>query len=535
LHANTFANDGYAHHYWVDGSPFAGDVQIDSSHWATVLVGTLGAGGPGYFVLNVSSPSAFSASNVMLDATDTSATSALTGQTITNGPKAGQPVLNYIGNQFNQPVMALFSSNQSAQIMRINTSSANPDWAVIMGNGYNSVSGVPVLLIQSLTEPGMPLYTVSATCTGTADCVAAGNGLGAPRAVDVDGNGTADIVYAGDLMGNLWKFDISDLNPANWKVAYGGKPMFTAVGPTGAPQPITSAPVAVPNPYGHGGFLVAFGTGKNLTDADTADQNLNSVYGLYDAQVIGVQAVAPADSGSQSSRIRLTEPPPNTFCNGSSGAAARYGCLYQQSGGAISEGTSQTATDANGNSVTVTSNISSKNVTDDGIAAMGQPPAGGSGATMLGWYYDIPEVANGNAAKVLANPSMMDGNTLVFYSQNVASSSGTGVSSGGATSAPDSTSESGSSTESCDPTTASGPITTVNFFNILTGNYPDNTITIGNQTYNAGHGNRFQMGGTTYLQNGANSLSQAGKGGIGLTSKTNVTEPGKVIGWRILR
>ncbi|MDR1968275.1 MAG: hypothetical protein LBQ32_06220, partial [Burkholderiaceae bacterium] len=61
---SAFRNADYTHRYWVDGSPFSGDAQLDASsygsgtsgannpgHWATVLAGALGAGGPGYFVL----------------------------------------------------------------------------------------------------------------------------------------------------------------------------------------------------------------------------------------------------------------------------------------------------------------------------------------------------------------------------------------------------------------------------------------------------------------------------------------------------
>ena len=41
------------------------------------------------------------------------------------------------------------------------------------------------------------------------------NGLGTPAVIDKDLNGTADIAYAGDLFGNLYRFDISNANPAN--------------------------------------------------------------------------------------------------------------------------------------------------------------------------------------------------------------------------------------------------------------------------------------------------------------------------------
>ena len=519
LHLNTFASASYMHHYWVDGSPFSGDFQTNDCtgttlvcHWATALVGTLGAGGPGYFVLNVSDPSLFASESnasrlVLLDATNPAS----------SGNKTVQAAAGYIGSQFSQPTLS--TNTQSAQIVRINTTGATPDWAVIMGNGYNSANGSPVLLIQSLTETGMPLYMVvatpatPATCGATASSTApdycTGNGLSGPRVVDVDGNGTADIVYAGDLQGNLWKFDISSTDSTQWKVAYGGKPMFTAVGPTGQPQPITSAPVVMPNPSGEGGFLVAFGTGRNLTDADMADTNLNSVYGLYDAQKLSVTEPDPA-SASQNSMMVLTDPPPNTFCSSSTGGATRYDCLYQQTGGSMRLGTAQ----KDGNGLMVTSNASTGDT-----PGVGQPPAGG-GSAKLGWYYDIPETDNGNAAKVLGNPFVIPGNTLEFYSVNVASTTGTGAVS--------------SATESCNGSVASGAITTVNFLDILSGNYTENTISVGTLKFPPGKGNRFRIDGvTTYLRNGDDAVNAVGADGQ-IKAEAQLP-PGKRVGWRILQ
>ncbi|MFP3648450.1 PilC/PilY family type IV pilus protein, partial [Paraburkholderia sp. SIMBA_054] len=54
------------------------------------------------------------------------------------------------------------------------------------------------------------------------------NGLSAPVAWDIDGNGTVDTVYAGDMLGNVWKFDLGASTPASWSVANGGDPLFQA-------------------------------------------------------------------------------------------------------------------------------------------------------------------------------------------------------------------------------------------------------------------------------------------------------------------
>ena len=66
------------------------------------------------------------------------------------------------------------------------------------------------------------------------------NGLPAPGGADTNGDGKVDFVYAGDLGGHVWKFDLSGATVASWVVAYGGDPLFSAVNGTGKAQPITT-------------------------------------------------------------------------------------------------------------------------------------------------------------------------------------------------------------------------------------------------------------------------------------------------------
>ena len=551
------AFDGtYVHRYWVDGGMFGGDAQLDTGsygmgtgsstydagapgHWATVLVGTLGAGGPGYFVLDVTKPDAIMDTDnlknaVLIDATDLGPGGPLAKQTVPGGqtpeaappgdtpeaettpgepPEAGTPVPGYIGHQFSPPVMDMYNrTGQPEQIVRINTRQKEGEWAVIMGNGYNSKSGLPVLLIQSLsqkTEDGaLSLYTVAATCTlpSPADCVAAGNGLSAPRPVDVDGNGTADFVYAGDLLGNLWKFDISSVDRKDWKVAYGEKPMFTAVGPGGKAQPITSAPVAVPHP--RGGLMVGFGTGRNLTAGDPSDKEPNSFYALYDQQKISAGLVTIVDGKPpvKAARIGLqeSEADPAAFCAAGSGQAARYTtCLYQRGQGALgapSDGlsTGQTSAPADGEKI--------------------------DGDPMRGWYYDIPgDTGDAAAAKVLANPMMVGEGVALFYSDNVASSTSLSVQ--------------GNGSESCGSSTiASSPVRTLNYFDLFTGAPPPGNliVTAGGATYTFGGGqkNRFRISGVgQFIRSGPNRV--VGNGGSGAyIEPLGTTLRG---GWRIIR
>src|SRR5690606_23477803 len=100
----------------------------------------------------------------------------------------------------------------------------NGDWAAIIGNGYHSDSGRAYLLIVNL-QTGELIKKIATDAS-------IHNGLSSPALVDSSGDRRIDIVYAGDLQGNVWKFDLSHSDPARWGVAYqsgsSNHPLFTA-------------------------------------------------------------------------------------------------------------------------------------------------------------------------------------------------------------------------------------------------------------------------------------------------------------------
>lgn len=269
----------YTHRYFVDGSPFTGDAYIDTVNtistapaWKTVLVGTLGAGGKGYFILNITDPAQFTASNAAnLVITDTTATTDAD-----------------IGAIFSQPVMDDAVANKSRQIVKMN----GGRWAAVLGNGYNSTNEAPVLVVQyldgakeikKLSPCGVP---VSSTCSS--NFKGNGNGLSSPQLIDLNGDGTVDIAYAGDLKGNVWKFDLTSATDSNWKVSFSGQPFFVTKRSATVTQPITAAPFWMPHPLG--GIMLAVGTGENLTDADQSSVSTDSLYSLYDNSTFTVSA-----------------------------------------------------------------------------------------------------------------------------------------------------------------------------------------------------------------------------------------------------
>lgn len=300
------------HRYFVDGSPMTGDVDLGSGDknstqytpkWRTMLVGTLGAGGKGYFVLDVTDPNDFSESKaerlVVMDKTMHSSEPISCVNTI---PQTGETACADIADADIGHIFAIPSTDDSNplhsnQIALLN----NNRWAVVMGNGYNSKNGRPVLLIQYL-DGNKELLRLPVTSTVTNNENHQDNGLSAPRLVDINNDGRPDVVYAGDLHGNMWKFLIASKSPSNWEVAFNQKPLFTARGGTaGTPekrtlmQPITVAPTVRANDrtkvigtgitqqtLSVGGMMVAFGTGRNVTTSDPDNTDIQTMYSVLD-------------------------------------------------------------------------------------------------------------------------------------------------------------------------------------------------------------------------------------------------------------
>ena len=117
--------------------------------------------------------------------------------------------------------------------------------AIIMGNGYNSTTGTAALYIFLLNTSGALTSVVKLDTRTTGD-----NGLATPGVIDANGDGKVDYIYAGDLQGNVWQFDVSGATTASWKVGLTtlapdpATPLFKARDASNNPQPIT-APITV--------------------------------------------------------------------------------------------------------------------------------------------------------------------------------------------------------------------------------------------------------------------------------------------------
>ncbi|HGP7201081.1 TPA: PilC family type IV pilus tip adhesin, partial [Neisseria meningitidis] len=94
-------------------------------------------------------------------------------------------------------------------------------------------------------------------------------GLSSPTLVDKDLDGIVDIAYAGDRGGNMYRFDLSGQDPNQWSV----RTIFSGN------KPITSAPAISQLKDKR---VVIFGTGSDLSEEDVDNNDIQSIYGIFD-------------------------------------------------------------------------------------------------------------------------------------------------------------------------------------------------------------------------------------------------------------
>ena len=261
---------------FVDGSPMVADVKVGST-WSTYLFGALGRGGKGIFALDVTRAGTSGTSPSAHQLTESNAATVFKWQ-FTNADDAD------LGYVIAEPTVSRVSG-QPGQIARMN----NGKFGVLVGNGVASASGKAVLYILFADGPSgtdwTGRYIKLVADTGT------GNGLSAPTWVDTNDDGIADYIYAGDLKGNVWKFDVSDANSANWKTAYFGMPLFIAKDSANNLLPITSAPEYRFHPLG--GVVIDIATGKSIDSGDFPNTTrTHSIFGIWDKPAFATASAA---------------------------------------------------------------------------------------------------------------------------------------------------------------------------------------------------------------------------------------------------
>lgn len=236
------------HSYFVDGSPQIGDIYADDgdgngAHWKTIVVGGLNDGGRSYYALELTDPAH---PKLLWEFKD-----------------------NNLGLTYGNPVI---------------TKRTDGTWVVVFGSGYNNVSpgdgngrmfvlnantGALITQIQTFSSGSTPAGSTS-TPSGLAHI---------NPWIDSETVNTAKRFYGGDLLGNLWRFDLDSQVQPNGAALR----LAQLTGPTGATQPITVKPALAEVNYNGSKYPVAYvATGKYLGTTDLTDNSVQSVYAIKD-------------------------------------------------------------------------------------------------------------------------------------------------------------------------------------------------------------------------------------------------------------
>jgi type IV pilus assembly protein PilY1 len=240
----ALGNPTFSHHYYVDATPLAFDIDLNrtggnttgSPNWRTLLIGGLGKGGTSFYAIDVTNPTGATtesgvAANVKWEFTDST-----------------------MGYSFGAPVVV---------------KTAQYGWVVAFTSGYNSSSNFGYLYLVNPSN-GALLQKIATP--------SASSGLAQASAYVADYTDyTADSIYVGDLNGQLWRFDL--------RAATGSYPAPTLLANltdgSGNAQPVTTAPLIEIHPTTRLRYVMV-GTGQFLSASDVTSTSTQSFYVIRD-------------------------------------------------------------------------------------------------------------------------------------------------------------------------------------------------------------------------------------------------------------
>jgi type IV pilus assembly protein PilY1 len=267
---SNLSNKVYTHQYYVDGPNAETDAYLGSkSRWANIVLGSTGAGA------GVPSSAGTSPRSAVYALDATSLNTSVTGMDATS------------------VLWEVSSSNSSfRELGYVLTDiqagvTVGGQWIAVFGNGYESKSCQARLYVVDLDTGAL----VKEINTNAGNCSGSKNGLGGVRLVR---NASQQVVgaYAGDLLGNMWKFNLNNTSVSNWGVDLANAPLYTA----GTAKPITAPPTVITLPIvgttdPATGYMVVFGTGKFYEVADISNTATQTLYGVWDPLLFGVTPI----------------------------------------------------------------------------------------------------------------------------------------------------------------------------------------------------------------------------------------------------
>ena len=333
---------------------------------------------------------------------------------------AGNTTCGYsLGNTYGTPQIRRFHNTPA------NTAGGATSWGAVFGNGsgsYNGDAGIFVMLASN-TVGAQPTFYYLSTGVGSRNG-GTPNGIYYVTAADLDGDHLIDYVYAGDLLGNVWRFDLTSQNPSNWAVTMvAGSPAPIYTTPGGKLQPITTKLVvaSVASTSSNPRVLVEFGTGAQTAFTNSApatySQSQQYLIGIWDWNM-GAWNATTSPTKYDALTSSTSPVAPGTPLTG-------LGQLQQQT----ITGTFNPSSTASSASSTAANNAYYRTVSNNAICWADQSGCSGA-AGQYGWYltlgsgfanqydanYPTPSITTSSQQvyeQVIFSPTLADGAFLV--------------------------------------------------------------------------------------------------------------------------
>jgi type IV pilus assembly protein PilY1 len=444
----------YAHKFNVDGTPGTGDLHYGGA-WHTWLVGGLGAGGNAIYALDITDPTQFtqanagtgvigewSSSNTTVSTTSGTGvvTTTVTGWTSNFTCSGNIHCGANLGKTFGTPQIRRFHNNPAV-------GGPTTSWGAVFGNGSGSFSGDAGIFVLLANNSGQPTLYYLSTGVGSnysenytsgviTHTAGNANGIYYVSPADLDGDHVTDYVYAGDMQGNIWRFDLTSPNPANWAVTAAngiaatslpGTPIYST-GSSSIPittQLIVASVPGNPNPR----VMIEFGTGQQTPFTNNAAATYATaqqyLMGVWDWNFSGDSASATPVAGAWNtlSSTKYASLPYAGTAAPASALSSTTNLLAQSI-----EGTFSSSYAASSTSSTSSSDFFFRTVSNSTVCWPGSSPS--CTPAQYGWYlplstgypnsYDpaglLPTTGTGAAEiyeQVIFNPTLQDGAFIV--------------------------------------------------------------------------------------------------------------------------
>ena len=181
----------------LDGKPVVADMKV-AGEWKTLLLSGMGAGGHSLFSMDITNPSALSASNA-------------------SNIVMWEKKIPNLGFLYGKPQAARMNDGSWVWVVGSGFQIPEEGDANASNSGINTVDGVArIFLINPVDGSVIHQFTTEVGSLTDGSCSTGCNGISSVTLRDLNGDSKPEYIYAGDLLGNIWAINISSEEKSNW-------------------------------------------------------------------------------------------------------------------------------------------------------------------------------------------------------------------------------------------------------------------------------------------------------------------------------